>query len=453
MKGHVPTPPGLADDMVEMLFEDNEPEQRDRILYPGSGEGPFIAAVKRYCERNGKPMPEGAAVETHPDRIETAKSKHREANVEFLQRDFLGDLNDLDEFDYIVSNPPYVPIEDLDEGEKRTYKSRFETAVGRFDLYILFFEQSLNLLADGGRLVFVTPEKFEYVETASPLRRIMTNHHVKSIDHIDEDSFSGYITFPTVTTIDAIDPGRSRIKRRDGSEEVVSLPEDGSAWTSILRTEEEPEIDSGVTLGDICERISCGVATGDDKLFVESEEEAPQQLRDDWTYPTVSGKQLGLNDNGRSDSVFICPYDENGDLPAEDELGDFGDWAEVHRSRLEDRSCVKKNKRPWYGWHENPPMEDILQEKILTQDIAEEPHFWLDKEGDIVPRHTVYYLIPKDHVNIEELLEYLNGPEAAAWLKANCQRAHNDYYRFQSRVMKELPVPEEFGETVQKTLV
>lgn len=453
MKGHVPTPSDLADDMVERLFAGREPKEDDTILYPGCGEGPFIGAVNRYCAAHDCAIPQGVGIETHPERLQTAKSRHDDTVVTFQERDFLDEINDLHAFDYIIGNPPYVPIEDLSEEEKAAYTSQFNTAVGRFDLYILFFEQALNLLADNGRLTFITPEKFEYVETAEPLRELMTDHHVESLIHVDEGSFSGYITFPTITTIEASEPDSTEVRRRDGATTTVDLPRDGSAWTSDLRASSGPTIESGVALGDICTRISCGVATGADKLFVQSSDDVPQQLRDDWTYPTVSGSELSANDGAESDSLFICPYDEAGRLASEDELGAYGQWAELNRSRLEDRSCVKKNKRVWYAWHENPPMEDILQPKILTRDIGAEPQFWLDADGDIVPRHTVYYLIPEPHVNMRELLEYLNGPEAAAWLEANCQRAHNDYYRFQSSVMKELPVPEEFGKTVQQSLV
>ena len=45
-------------------------------------------------------------------------------------------------FDYIIGNPPYVPIEGLDEAEKGRYKAAFLTAQGRFDLYLLFFRTS-----------------------------------------------------------------------------------------------------------------------------------------------------------------------------------------------------------------------------------------------------------------------------------------------------------------------
>lgn len=452
MKGYVPTPDELADLMVEKLFDNEQPADGDRILYPGLGNGPFVQAVERYCSEHRLPVPDGVGIELDSERLSEAEDRLPESSVELQERDFLGDTDDIGSFEYIIGNPPYVPIEGLDEAEKERYKSKFDAAVGRFDLYILFFEQSLYHLADGGRLVFITPEKFEYTETAEPLRRILSSYHVEEIEHVDEDTFTGKITFPTITTVTNESAKSTRIVRRDGTGDTVELPDDGSSWASLIRNGSEPDIQTGVTLGEITKRISPGIATGADSLFVKDRDEVPPQLLDDWTYPTVSGKQLRVNDGPRTDSVFISPYEEDGDLVPEDELGAFGDWAEMHRGELEDRHCVD-NGKPWYSWHETPPMEDILQPKIVCKDISETPEFWLDTTGEVVPRHTVYYIIPEDHVNLEELVEYLNGPEAKAWLEANSQKAANGFYRLQTRVMEDLPVPEEWGKTVQETLV
>jgi len=358
---------------------------------------------------------------------------------------------DFSDFQYIIGNPPYVPIEGLDESEKTEYKRRFETAQGRFDLFVLFFERALKLLGENGRLVFITPEKFEYTETTGPLRRLMTDYHVEEIEHLDEAAFGDHITFPTITTIQNQDGEETQVVRRDGTKDSVILPTDGSSWASSLRETGSATLDSKVTLGDVTERISCGVATGADSVFVVDEDEVPPQL-EDWTYPTTSGRQLRINDGPHSDQVFICPYGDDGRLPSEDELGAFGDWAEMHRDRLKDRSCVKKGKRVWFGWHENPPMQDILQPKIVCKDVADKPQFWVDQEGEVVPRHSVYYIIPEEQMNLDGLLTYLNSNEAQAWIEAHAQKAHNDFYRLQSKVLRKLPVPEKWGESYQATL-
>jgi adenine-specific DNA-methyltransferase len=456
MKGHVPTPDALAEKMMRRLFRDDPPTDGDRILYPGCGDAPFAAAVETVCDEHEWPYPDGLGVETNPEHLEAARDRGLQ-HVEFEERDYLSDsMLDAGEFEYIAGNPPYVPIEGLNEDEKTRYKAVFDTAIGRFDLYLLFFERSLELLAPGGVLSFVTPEKFEYVDTAAPLRRLLTTGDVRveSIEHIPEDAFTGLITFPAVTTVRRTtgtgDARETRVTLRDGTEHETVLPGEDS-WASSIRDADLDGMKTGVTLGDVTERVSPGLATGADNVFVLDRADVPDGIDDEWIRPTVSGSQLREYDGPYTDTVFVCPYTSDGDLAGEDELGACYDWLESHRDRLEDRSCVEKSKT-WYAWHENPPMQDLLQSKIVFRDIAKEPRFWPEERGTVVPKHSVYYAVPRDGVPMGELLDYLNSPEARMWMEANCQKAHNGFYRLQSRVLRNLPVPAEFAESYQATL-
>jgi hypothetical protein len=160
------------------------------------------------------------------------------AHVDLRQGDFLTSEGlDLGPVDFVVGNPPYVPIEGLTEAEKTRYRAAFDTAAGRFDLYLLFFERSLALLGEGGRLVFVTPEKFEYVDTAEPLRRLLTadDRHVERIEHLSEDTFDGRVAFPCVTTVQRGGSGSTAVQLRDGVERDVTLPGNGSSWAPSVR--------------------------------------------------------------------------------------------------------------------------------------------------------------------------------------------------------------------------
>jgi len=454
VKGHVPTPDALAEEVVRRVFSDEPPETDDRVLYPGIGTAPFAAAVERVCDDERWEYPDGLGVETNPKHLVEARDRGL-SHVELRERDFLAeDMVDAGGFDYILGNPPYVPIEGLDDDEKQRYKAAFSTAVGRFDLYLLFFERALNMLAQDGILSFVTPEKFEYVDTAAPLRRLLTNEsvHVEEIEHIAEDAFTGLVTFPCVTTVRKVrSDAETTVTLRDGSTHTTSLPADGGSWAPSVRDADVADMESGATLDDVTVRISPGVATGADAVFVMDRDEVPDGRDPEWIRRTVSGRQLRENDGPYTETVFVCPYRDDGSLPDEDELGAFGEWAEQHRDRLNERSCVTKGKR-WYSWHENPPMEDILQPKIVFKDIAKEPKFWPERDGDVVPKHSVYYLVPKEGVPFGELLAYLNSTEARMWMEANCQKAANGFYRLQSRVLQDLPVPVEWSETYQATL-
>jgi predicted type IV restriction endonuclease len=66
-------------------------------------------------------------------------------------------------FDTVIGNPPYLRIQGLQEyyGPQIGYFLRhYQSAVKRFDLYLLFAERGFDLLAKNGRLGFICPHKF-----------------------------------------------------------------------------------------------------------------------------------------------------------------------------------------------------------------------------------------------------------------------------------------------------
>jgi SAM-dependent methyltransferase len=439
VKGFVATPRKIVDLMVSKLFARRGPRNDEVVLDPGCGTGSFIEGLILWCKKNGTPFPRIVGVELDPHRVLEARAKFAAfPSVAIEERDFLGP--DERKYDFIIGNPPYVPITELTEREKRRYRKRYRTARGRFDLYFLFLEQAIRSLRPGGRLVFITPEKYAYVDAAAPLRRLLSAIRVEEIHFLQEDVFGELVTYPTITTVvHAPGPSGTAVIFRDGRTAKVNLPTGGASWL--------PALNGGLTRGskftlsDVCDRVSCGVATGADAVFVVREEELPAKLRP-FAYPTIAGRELTSHDTEILPShVMLIPYDRTGRLLPEGELGALGNYLNRRnaKDRLLARTCVAK--KPWYAFHENPPLPDILRPKILCKDIAERPRFWVDRGGSLVPRHSVYYIVPKDPSRIDRLAQYLRSEAATRWLEAHCQRAANGFLRLQSRVLKRLPVP------------
>jgi len=383
-------------------------------------------------------MPRVLGVELDPAHARFCRTRFADCpSVSITRKDFLS--SSLPRVDAVIGNPPYVPITSLGVEEKERYRREYATARGRFDLYTLFFERSLHLLRDGGRLVFITPEKYVYVESARPLRRLMTSHFVAELQFSDEATFAGRVTYPLITTVEKTRSVKAtRVTARDAEKSLVSLHGREESWQPILRG--HSEVDSELTLAEVCSRISCGVATGADRVFVHRSVTLPRELVR-FAYPTIAGRELSVEGPPRPRHSLLVPYDLRGRLLPESELGALGRYLKspVRLASLQRRSCVAR--KPWYAFHETPPLTDMLRPKILCKDIGSRPAFVLDRDGSIVPRHSVYYLVPAPSTDLERLAAYLNSRDAATWLERHCQRAANGFIRLQSAVLKLLPVP------------
>jgi SAM-dependent methyltransferase len=448
MKGYVETPADVVDLMVNKLFKRKRPSRHSIVLDPGCGTGAFIDGVIRWCHQHGILPPRIVGVEQDPRHIPEAVSRFRvHSSVSIQHRDFL--IPDEVKYDYVIGNPPYVPITELTAQEKSNYRALYKTAKGRFDLYLLFFERALRSLGPKGRLVFVTPEKFLYVETAKPLRELLSTKHLKEIQMLSENVFGELVTYPTITTVDS-KPSSSKtlLMLRDGRKTRVAFPADGSSWLPYINSKQSME--SKHKLENICLRISCGVATGADSIFVKDTQELdPELIR--FAYPTLAGRELTpMTDRLVSKHSMLVPYSRDGKLVELNDLGPLKDYLSRQevRDRLQKRTCV--SHKPWYAFHENPPLNDILRPKILCKDITTEPYFWIDRDGIIVPRHSLYYIVPRDSSRISELAIYLNSEVVKRWLEIHCQRAANGYIRIQSHVLKKLPIS---SHLVEKPLV
>ena len=379
--GFVPTPEAIVDLMVAKLFDGKPPSRASTVLDPGCGPGAFEAGIIRWCRRTRAEMPKIVGVESDPERYAEAAGKFRACDsITIVHEDFL--VQSDCRFDYVIGNPPYVSITSLSQSEKAAFRRDFVTARGRFDLYLLFFEQGLKLLTPGGRLVFITPEKFLYVKTAESLRRLLGRLDVREILFAREEIFGDLVTYPTITTVDTATPsGRTRAVLRDGTTKTIRFPTDGSSLLPLLNDQPEPA-STGLTLEDVCLRVSCGVATGADKVFVQRTESITDALSS-FAYPTVSGRQLVPGqEHVRTKHSILVPYNQHGTLLPITGLGALGDYLSqpARRRRLTARTCARR--KPWYAFHDSAPLPDILRPKLLCKDITVAPGFWFDSKGD-----------------------------------------------------------------------
>lgn len=447
-QGFVQTPDRLARQLVTDAFNDKEPPKDAHILFPGLGGGAFASAVKWYYEKYGVSLPAMTGVEQDKELLDRYETQIP-AEVDVIVGDFLEtDPDRIQQVTHVIGNPPYVSINNIPSNKKSEYRDEFRVADGRFDLYLLFIEHSLEFLPEEGMLKFIVPEKYVYVNSASVLRDLLsTRHSVESIEYLSSDVFSDHTAYPTVLTVRKNGQGNETRVERKGETRTVSLPRRGERWAASVRG--ESNLDSPVKLSDVTKCISAGIVTGCDDVFIW--DEPPEQAPSEIVYPSASGEGLPLTPEGSVQVEWVvCPYTETGEIISGDVFEEYVSWAESFREELEDRHCVR-NGSDWYEWQWTATVDELLAEKIICQDITEEPSFYLD-EGELIPQHSTYFIIPNSGVDVERLHSYLNTEEVAEWVALNAQRAANGYLRVQTSTLEKLPVPTELADSYQMRL-
>ncbi|MEA3464235.1 MAG: TaqI-like C-terminal specificity domain-containing protein [Patescibacteria group bacterium] len=103
-------------------------------------------------------------------------------------------------FDVVIGNPPYVRNRELDVKDKKYFNDQYDSAQGQYDIYQLFFEQSINLLKEGGYLGFITSNKYAIADYGKKLREfILDNCKIISIVDVSNlQVFKDASTYPYI---------------------------------------------------------------------------------------------------------------------------------------------------------------------------------------------------------------------------------------------------------------
>lgn len=91
-------------------------------------------------------------------------------------------------YDYIVGNPPYIPITQMSEINKRYYKERYRYSKGRTNTFSLFFERTIN--KKYSNVAFIVPSRILLNTQYTGIREyILKNCYIKRIADLSEGVF------------------------------------------------------------------------------------------------------------------------------------------------------------------------------------------------------------------------------------------------------------------------
>ncbi len=205
-------------------------------------------------------------------------------------------------FDCIIGNPPYIRVQELKKWapeECEFYKSNYKSASkGNYDIYVVFIEKGLSLLASQGFMGYICPHKFWQATYGENIREILVKEKYLDsiIDFTDQQVFRGATTYTAiqifcekkksnqveVVKIESLYDGESQLNaicensKTTGYDRFFSpYPKDAGPWyfaanfkNNILSTIEKNAVP---LCPNITKEIFQGVISGADNIFLSKE--------------------------------------------------------------------------------------------------------------------------------------------------------------------------------------
>lgn len=108
----------------------------------------------------------------------------------------------VDEFDVVITNPPYIRSRNLTDDTKAIIKDKFkEASVGIVDTYIPFFQIAMNILREGGVGILITPNSYFTTNNGKALRQYLLKNstEIRLINFDGEKLFDGVMSYSAIT--------------------------------------------------------------------------------------------------------------------------------------------------------------------------------------------------------------------------------------------------------------
>lgn len=390
--GQVFTPQSLVRMMLDHCGYRGAHILRQHLIDNSCGEGAFLCeAVERYCTaahaEGISPSRLKVELENYIHGIEILPDTHRKClenlnavAARFQITDVRWDvrcsdalpLTDYDaRMDYVVGNPPYVRVHNLEDTYDSVKKFSFAGA-GMTDLYLVFFELGFRMLAPKGKLIYVTPSSWLTSLAGTSLRQyILYRRTLRSIiDFGHRQLFGKATTYVLVAFFDHAEP-------QDHLEALTYNPVSGCTERIDTLTYDDIAIGKNFYIGKkealrILRQtkehsglpyVKCknGFATLSDKIFIG---ELPFE---DFVIPVIKGS------TGEWKKALF-PYDTKGQPVNKEELFShppIADYLGLHKNELL-KGKTEETHPTWYLYGRSQALKDVWKDKIVINTLVKD---------------------------------------------------------------------------------
>lgn len=388
--GQIYTPDFIVKNMLDFSGYYGPSILGKNIIDNSCGNGAFLVEiVKRYCKEfykkyNKNNVDLKKQLERYIHGIEIQENEIKECILnlnELVEKYELRNVNwDLNcsntllvdkyngKMDFVVGNPPYVRVHNLKENFKKVKEFLFSQN-GMTDLYIVFFEISLKMLNEKGKMCLITPSSFLRSNAGNELRNyIYKNMNLTKI--VDLEHFQPF-NATTYTIISLIENNKNsneieyfifdektkepkKIENLEYSDVFVG----GKMYFSTKKDLKLLHDIESCNNKEISIEIKNGFATLADKIFIN---------KFDFTKNTINILKAS---NGKWHKC-IYPYNENGNAISIKELKENSklyDYLLGNKDLLDKRSSDDK----WYLFGRSQGLKDVSKNKIAINTIIKD---------------------------------------------------------------------------------
>lgn len=374
------------------------------------------------------------------------------------------------DFTHIAGNPPYVRQEAIPSALLELYRTRYKTMYDRADLYIPFFERSLQLLSVGGRLGFICTDRWTKNKYGGPLRALVAKTFTLThyVDLVDGQAFTkDVMTYPAITVMERPQKKSNTIHTRIAHRPFIEAenlkrlalnmmapkPRMGSGVVSMrdvvqgaepwilsdpIRLKLVRELEARLpTIEEAGCKVGIGVATGADDVYiqpyatlkVESSRKLPLVRSGDLVNGGITWKGAGV----------INPFEPDGTLVDFKKYPKFARYMEEHATAILHRSVAKRNKSGWFRTIDRIYPLLVQEPKLLIPDIKGGAHITFD-EGHYYPHHNLYYIVSGEW-DLRALQAVLLSGIATLFVATYSTTMRGGYLRFQAQYLRRIRLP------------
>jgi methylase of polypeptide subunit release factors len=402
--------------------------------------------------------------------------------------DFL--FTPLEPVDALIGGPPFVRLQQLRIGDPEKfarYQAEFQTArSGQFDLYMLFFEKAINMLAEGGRLGWSVSNTFLRSQSGRAVRQqISSKCDVREL--VEFEARKIYPDAVTQIALVLLERTEQRTTGRhvwirgnhgplaklqlllhserpsDASIQICEIPAaacSGPAWS--LHSHQESDagqtiIVHGKPLGELPIQICSGIVTGADEVFlvrplriwadgvtiIRNRARSEHLIESALLRPIIRNRDLHAFKRPMPHTLCIVPYDEGGKLMDEivfqDRFPRAYRYLKLHHRQLADRPA--SSELPWYSFRSSAALQLPPGPRILLKRISSRPDYALDPDGSQLCHGTVI-ILALTSLSIDPLvtLGIFNSPTFWDFVRS-AMPTIADGHAIQIKKLRDFPLP------------